>query len=492
LNPLKKLAGQTVIYGLSSVVGRLLNYLLVPLYTRYFLPEEYGVVTELYAYVAFLVVILTYGIETAFFRYSQKVPNKRTVYSTALISLLVTSILFVFIIFSSAIPIANWLEYPNHSEYIQFFALIIGLDAVSAISFAKLREKNNASRFALVRLVNIFINIGLNLFFIIYCPYALEKGLSSVEFVNSVYSEGYGVGYIFIANLIASAITFLMLLPEMIKSVWIFDKKLWKQMMVYALPLLIAGLAGMTNETIDRILLKHLLPSTVNSSHELGLYGAFYKLSILMILFIQTFRFAAEPFFFAQEKEKNSKKIYADVMKYFVIITSLIFLLVSMFYDFIILFLGDNYHDKRGFLVVSILLAANLFLGIYYNLSIWYKLSEKTKYGAYLSIFGAVITLVLNIILIPIIGFVGSAWATLVCYFTMTVTSYLLGRKHYHIPYNLQRIFLYLGITTFMYFSSTFLNSHILDVIYIIIFVSTAFYLEKPKKDVFSNPKLFN
>ena len=492
MNPLKKLAGQTVIYGLSSVVGRLLNYLLVPLYTRYFLPSEYGVVTELYAYVAFLVVILTYGIETAFFRYSQKVPNTKSVYSTALISLLITSCIFISIIYFNASPISNWLHYPEFPEYIRWFAIIIGLDAVSAISFAKLREQNKASRFALVRLLNIFINIGLNLFFIIYCPYALEKGLSSVEFVNSVYSADIGVGYIFLANLIASVVTFLMLLPEMIKSVWIFDKSLWKQMMFYGLPLLIAGLAGMTNETIDRILLKHLLPSTVNSSSELGLYGAFYKLSILMILFIQTFRFAAEPFFFAQEKEKNARKVYADVMKYFVIITSFIFLSVSLFYDFIILFLGENYHDPRGFKVVSILLAANLFLGIYYNISIWYKLSEKTKYGAYLSMFGAVITLCLNFILIPKIGFVGSAWATLICYVSMTVASYYLGRKHYKIPYPLKRISFYLGLVAVLYFTSMLFNSHIISSLYVLIFISIAFYLEKPKKAVISNPKLFN
>lgn len=493
MNPLKKLAGQTVIYGLSSVVGRLLNYLLVPLYTRYFLPEEYGIVTELYAYVAFLVVILTYGIETAFFRYSQKVPNKRTVYSTALISLLVTSSIFIFIIFSSAIPIANWLQYPNNTDYIQFFALIIGLDAVSAISFAKLREQNNATRFALIRLVNIFINIGLNLFFIIYCPYAIEKGLPSANFVNSVYSEGYGVGYIFVANLIASVVTFLMLLPEMIKSVWIFDKSIWCQMIIYALPLLVAGLAGMTNETIDRVLLKHLLPDTINTSAEIGLYGAFYKLSILIVLFIQTFRFAAEPFFFAQEKEKNSRKIYASVMKYFVIITSFIFLVVTMLYDFIILFLGSNYHDERGFLTVSILLAANLLLGIYYNLSIWYKLSEKTKYGAYLSIFGAIITLSLNFILIPIIGFVGSAWATLVCYFCMTTVSYFLGRKHYRIPYPIKRISFYLILVAALFFSSVYFKiGIILKIIYILIFITVAFALEKPKKAVISNPKLFD
>jgi O-antigen/teichoic acid export membrane protein len=283
-----------------------------------------------------------------------------------------------------------------------------------------------------------------------------------------------------------------MLFPEMIKSVWIFDKSLWKQMMIYGLPLLIAGLAGMTNETIDRILLKHLLPTTVNASSELGLYGAFYKLSILMILFIQTFRFAAEPFFFAQEKEKNARKIYADVMKYFVIITSVIFLGVSMFYDFIILFLGENYHDERGFMVVSILLAANLFLGIYYNLSIWYKLSEKTKYGAYLSIFGAIITLCLNFILIPKIGFVGSAWATLICYFSMMVASYFLGKKHYKIPYPLKRIFFYLGLVCVLYFTSIYFDSNIINSLYILIFISIAFYLEKPKKAVISNPKSFD
>ena len=377
MNPLKKLAGQTAIYGLSSVVGRLLNYLLVPLYTRYFLPEEYGVVTELYAYVAFLVIILTYGLETAFFRFSQTEKNNRVVYSTSLISLLFTSLLFIFLMFTFSESISSSIGYPNNQEYVKWFAIIIGLDAISSISFAKLRALNKATRFALIRLVNIFVNIGLNLFFIIYCPYAIENNLPSLNFVNSVYSSSVGVGYIFVANLFASVVTILMLLPEMINSVWIFDKKLWGKMMIYASPLLIAGLAGITNETIDRILLKYLLPDNLNVSKEIGLYGAFYKLSIIMILFIQTFRFAAEPFYFAQEREVNSKKIYADVMKYFVIVISVIFLIVTTFYDFFINFLGSNYHDQRGVLVVSILLLANFFLGIYYNLSIWFKLTEK-------------------------------------------------------------------------------------------------------------------
>ena len=461
MNPLKKLASQTAIYGLSSVVGRLLNYLLVPLYTRYFLPAEYGVVTELYAYVAFLVVMLTYGMETAFFRFSKKEETTK-VYSTTLISLLISSVVFVGLIFLNSSAISQWLGYANHPEYIQFFALIIGMDAVASISFAKLREQDKAMRFAFIRIINIMVNIGLNLYFIVY--------------------QEYGIAYIFIANLVASVITLLMLFPQMISSSWVFDKKLWKKMMIYALPLLIAGLAGMTNETIDRILLKHLLPNTDMAASELGLYGAFYKLSIIMILFIQTFRFAAEPFFFAQEKEGNSRKIYADVMKYFTIIMAIIFLGVTIFYDVLKGFLGSEYHDERGFLVVSILLLANLFLGIYYNLSIWYKLTEKTKYGAYLSIFGAIITLSLNFTLIPVLGFVGCAWATLVCYFSMTVASYYLGKRHFSVPYQVKRIALYLFGMLCIYFCIYFTNLNMwINSLFLLGFVIFVYRLEKPK-----------
>ena len=464
MNPLKKLASQTVVYGLSSVVGRLLNYLLVPLYTRYFLPAEYGVVTELYAYVAFLVIMLTYGMETAFFRFSKK-EETNVVYSTTLISLLISSVIFVSLIYLNSSAISQWLGYFNNPEYIQFFALIIGMDAVASISFAKLRDQDKAMRFAFIRLVSIFVNIGLNLYFIVY--------------------QEYGIAYIFIANLVASVITLIMLFPEMMSSSWVFDKKLWKKMMIYALPLLIAGLAGMTNETIDRVLLKHLLPNTEMAASELGLYGAFYKLSIIMILFIQTFRFAAEPFFFAQEKQRSNRKVYADVMKYFTIIMAIIFLGVTIFYDVIKGFLGSEYHDDRGFLVVSILLLANLFLGIYYNLSIWYKLTEKTKYGAYLSIFGAVITLSLNFTLIPVLGFVGCAWATLVCYFSMTVASYYLGKKHFSVPYQVKRITLYLFCMLCVYFCIYFTNLNMwINSLFLLGFVIFVYRLEKPKLEL--------
>ena len=493
MNPLKQLAGQTAIYGLSSIVGRLLNYLLVPLYTRYFIPAEYGVVTELYAYVAFLVIILTYGLETAFFRFSQKQYDKKLVYSTSLISLIVSSILFVVLMISSQQSIANWLEYPQNPEYIMWFALIIGLDAISAISFAKLREQRQAARFALVRLVNIFINIGLNLFFIIYCPYALENGLPTTDFVNSIYDPKVGVGYIFIANLFASGVTILMLLPEMIKSSWTFNTMLWKKMMWYAFPLLVAGLAGMTNETIDRILLKQLLPVGVDKMAAIGVYGAFYKISIIMILFIQTFRFAAEPFFFSQEKQHNSRKTYADVLKYFTILASLIFLSVMLYLDVVKHFVGSSFHSKEGIEIVPILLMANLFLGIYYNLSIWYKLTEKTVYGAILAIFGAVITIILNIILIPKIGFIGSAWATLFCYFSMMIASLLMGRKYYAIPYDLKRVFTYIFLSFALYkISVYFETSMLINTVYLFVFIIAVFVLEKSKKEVISEPELFD
>ena len=492
MNPLKKLAGQTAIYGLSSIVGRLLNYLLVPLYTRYFSTAEYGEVTTLYAYVAFLVVILTYGMETAFFRFSQNEQDKKSVYSTSLISLLISSAIFIILMFMNADSIANTLNFDGHPEYIQWFALIVGLDAVSSISFAKLREQSKAARFALIRLLNIFINIGLNLFFIIYCPYAIKNNLPSADFVQSIYSQSIGIGYIFIANLVASIVTILLLLPEMLSASWQFNTQLWKKMMVFALPLMVAGLAGITNETIDRILLSHLLPSSIAAS-EVGIYGAYYKLSIIMTLFIQTFRFAAEPFFFEQEKERNAKKVYADMMKYFIIITATIFLGVMIYYDLVQQFIGEEFHDARGLIIVPVLLLANLFLGIYYNLAVWFKLTEKTKFGAYLAIFGAVITLALNFALIPVLGFEGSAWATLVCYFTMAVVSYFLGRKHYPIPYDLKRIGAYLGLMLLLFRLSGYVDLGMwVNTFYLLVFVGVVFALERPKKRVNSTPELFD
>jgi O-antigen/teichoic acid export membrane protein len=492
LNPLKKLASQTAIYGLSSIVGRLLNYLLVPLYTRVFTPEQYGVVTEMYAYVSFLIIILTYGMETAFFRYTQNESDKEKVYSTTLISILSSSIFFIIIINIFAESIAKLIGYENKSNYIIWFAWIIGLDAISAIPFAKLREQKKAKKFAAYRLLNIFVNIFFNLFFILFLPKAYANSNSLFhQLALSIYNPHMGEGYVFVSNLISSIFTLLLFLPSFIKINWTFDKLLWKKMIRYALPLLIAGLAGMTNETMDRILIKYLLPTDI-SMIQLGIYGACYKVSILMTIFTQAFRFAAEPFFFAQEKESGSGKLYADVMKYFTIVGMVIFLGIMLFIDIVQQFVGEQY--RVGIAVVPILLLANVFFGMFFNLSIWYKLSGETKYGAFLSIFGAILTIVLNIILIPKMGYMGAAWATFICYLSMLIASYLIGQKKYYIPYQVWHIVRIILIALLLYVLSIYIEPYIsifvkyvLNSTFLIFYLLLLFFLERPKKRNLAN-----
>lgn len=487
MNPLKKLASQTAVYGLSSILGRLLNYLLVPLYTRVFSPEQYGVVTEMYAYVSFLIIILTYGMETAFFRFSQSQRDKDKVYSTTLISIFSSSTVFIMVLSFFAAPISSIIGYESKSEYIVWLAWIIGLDAISAIPFAKLREQKKAKTFAAIRLLNIFVNIFFNLFFIVYLPKAhADSDHSLHQLALSFYNPHMGEGYVFISNLIASAFTILLLLPLIIKIKWSFNAALWKEMLRYALPLLVAGLAGMTNETMDRILIKYLLPTDI-SMVQLGVYGACYKVSILMTIFTQAYRFAAEPFFFAQEKESNSGKLYADVMKYFTIVGMLIFLGIMLFIDIVQQFIGEQYRIGIG--VVPILLLANVFFGMFYNLSVWYKLSGQTKYGAALSIFGAVLTIILNIILIPRTGYMGAAWTTLICYLSMLIASYIIGQKKYYIPYELWSIARIILLALLFYALSIFMEDYvsqrikyIVNTTFLIFYLALLFFLERPKK----------
>ena len=495
-NPLKKLAGQTAVYGLPSIVGRLLNWFLVPVYLAKwaadFSPDQYGIITEMYSYVAFLVVFLTYGMETAFFRFSSQEQNdKKKVYSTIIISLFSTTGLFITAAFLFDQPIANWLKYPNNTEFVTWFALIVGLDAISSIPMAKLRADNNPIKFGVVNLANIIVNIGLNLFFLAYClpKFRAEETNWLIE---TFYNPDIGVGYVFISNLIASGVKFILLLPDMLKARYGFEISLLKKMFVYALPLLVFGLAGIVNETIDRIMLKRILLETKTLKYtmsEIGIYGACYKLSIIITLFIQAFRYAAEPFFFAQEKEKNSKKTYAIIMNYFVIVCALIFLGVMLFIDIIKHFI-PNEDFWIGLPVVPILLFANIFLGIYYNQSIWYKLSGKTKFGAYIGIFGAAITIAINYIWIAEYSYMASAWATLTCYGSMTILSFILGQKYYPIEYNFGKISLYLGLALGLYFLTNYLSLPIGAIKYgihslvIVAFLGVIYLLEKPKKVV--------
>ncbi|MCL3780185.1 lipopolysaccharide biosynthesis protein [Prolixibacteraceae bacterium JC049] len=449
MSALKKLAGETAIYGIPSILGRLLNWLLIPLYTNIFIESEYGVVVNLYAYMALLLILLTYGIETSFFRFAGKTNRPEKVFSTSLISLLATSLMFLVLIVCNTTRIAQLIDYSGNSEYIRWMAIIIALDAVTAIPFAQLRFRKKAVKFASIKMINILVMIGLNLFFLLLCPWLIKNGFT---FVENIYSEKIGVGYVFISNLLASGLTLLLLLPEMFRVKWSFDKELLKSMLKYGFPILLVGIAGVINQSMDKILLKELLPEGTDGMAQTGIYGANYKLGIFMALFIQAFRYAFEPFFFSQKSGADTKQIYADIMKYFVVFGLVIFLGVMFYIDIVKLLIGSRYHE--GLKVVPLILMANLFLGIFYTLSLWYKLTDKTKFGAYFAYMGAGITLALNFILVPKIGYMGSAIAGLTCYVFMTIASYFVGRKHYPIPYDLKSILFYFGVATILFLVS--------------------------------------
>lgn len=491
MKAIKKLAGQTVVYGMGTIVPRLLNYLLLtPFYTRIFAEGQYGIVTELYAYVAFLLVLLTYGMETSFFRFSSTEENKNRVYTTAMSTLFVSSSIFILlaILFSSSI--ATFIRYPSHSEYIIFFAIIVGMDAFLSIPFARLRQQNKAFRFAMIKIINVTVNIFFNFFFLLFCPWFIEQNPDSV--LTLVYNEEIGVGYAFISNLIATVVTFFLLLPDIFRIRFSFDSALLKRMLAYAWPLLLVGLFGMINEVSDKLLFKFLIrvPENIADKNlyvleQLGVYGANYRLAVLMTLFIQMFRYAAEPFFFSHSREENAKDLYASVMKYFIIFCLFIFLLVTLFLGIFKYFIGPNF--RSGLHIVPIILMANLLLGIFYNLSVWYKLTDKTLYGALIAFIGAVITIALNVVLVPDFGYSGAAWAHLSCYFVMVVLSFILGRKYYKIKYDLGNISIYFLLATGLYILSE--NIHVavgfglyaLHASFLLIFLLAAYFLERKK-----------
>jgi O-antigen/teichoic acid export membrane protein len=443
---LKKLAGQTAIYGLSSIVGRFLNYLLVPLHTAVFVPAQYGVITEMYAYVAFLIILLTYGMETAYFRFSNtEGRNEPEIFSTVLASLMVTTLGSVALAALFAQPLAEWLLYPDHREYVLWFVLIIGLDALASVPLARLRAQNRPVVFASVNLINVLVYIALNAFFLLYCLPKVEAGQGN-WLTDTFYDPTVGVGYVFIANLVASALKLALLLPFMLRDVARPRLTLLRPMLIYALPLLVAGLAGMVNETLDRILLKRLLIPTLGTEgamHEVGIYGACYKISIVISLMVQAFRYAAEPFFFAQQKEAGSAALYARIMSWFTWVLSGTFLGVMLYIGMFQRLIANPVY-WQGLQAVPVLLLANIFLGMYYNQSVWYKLTNRTGHGAAIAIGGAIITLVVNFALIPTMGYMASAWATLACYGSMMVASYLLGQHYYPVPYQVGRLALFI------------------------------------------------
>ena len=444
---LKKLATQTAIYGLSSIFGRFLNYLLVPLYTYYFTAAEYGVVSEFYAYSGFLSVFLLLGFETGYFRFRTDNPKA---YSTALSFILWLNLSITLLLLTFNNAISNGLNYSTHPEYVICFTLILSLDALAALPFAKLRAENRALRFASIKIVEILLTVALSLFFIVLCP---KLQAQNIPWLSYVYHAEIGVGYIFLANLIASTSKFLFLTPQL-KEIRIgFDWGLFKRMANYSLPIVVISFAGIINEMLDRALLKYLLPyDNATNLAQLGIYSACYKLSILMTLFIQAFRYAAEPFFFSYSKKDDAKLVYARVLHYFTIFCVFIFLLVTLYLDFFKYFIGEEF--RAGLKVVPVLLLANLFLGIYVNLSIWYKLSDRTLMGAAVSLLGAGLTIGLNLYWIPLLGYMGSAYATLVCYAAMAVLSYALGQKYYPVSYNMKSVVSYMMLGIGLYLAN--------------------------------------
>jgi O-antigen/teichoic acid export membrane protein len=453
MSMLKKLAGQTALYGLSSMIGRALNFLLVPFYTAVLQVGEFGIFTELYAYVAFFNVVYLFGMETTYFRFANKEgANEQEVYHQTQTFITLLSVLLSGTLIFMAQPIANSLGYTQNSHYIVWLALIMGIDAVVAIPFARLRMQGKAGYFAFAKIVNISLNIGFNLFFLVFCKAAYDgtfQGNGILEWVAGIYNPDRVVEYIFISNFLANASMLLLLWKHFAGFRFRWNPQMMKPMLVYAYPLMFMGLAGMVNEVLDRILLKPFLPDSfypgITKEEALGIYGGCYKLSMFMTLAIQSFRYAADPFFFSKASDKKAPALFAHVMTWFVVVCTTIFLVVSLFSEEIASIVLRNPMYRQGLMIVPVLLLANLFLGMYYNLSIWYKLSDRTYFGTWTAVGGAFITVLMNILLIPLLGYLGSAVATLICYAAMAVASAAWGQKYYPIPYNWSVILAVIG-----------------------------------------------
>lgn len=434
---MKRLAKETAIYGLSSIVGRFLNWMLVPMYTRVLAnTNEFGVVTNLYGWTALLLVILTYGMETGFFRFVNKQEEREPmrVYATALYSVGFTSALFMVAAWMLLGPISGALGYAAHPEYVGMMAGIVAVDAFCCLPFAYLRYRNKAVRFAAIKLANIFLNIVLNIFFLVVCPRLNE---SHPEWIAWFYRPGYGIGYIFLTNVFTTATTLLMLLPDMMPGLRARpDAARLRQMLAYSFPILILSIAGIFNQTADKILFPFLFADKAEADAQLGIYGACFKIAVVMVMFIQAFRYAYEPFVFAKTRDADNRRSYVEAMRYFIIFSWVIFLGVTFYLDLLKHYVDARYY--AGLSVVPIVMLGELFFGIYFNLSVWYKLTDRTQWGAYFSTAGCVMTVAVIVLFVPRYGFMACAWASFASNLLMMVLSYLVGRRYYPVPYDLR------------------------------------------------------
>ncbi|TRW22635.1 oligosaccharide flippase family protein [Flavobacterium zepuense] len=471
----KNLFKQTAVYGIATVVPRIFSFVLTPLYTAVLAENAYGTTSLVFAGLAFFNVILAYGMETAFFRFYNS-EDKKSVLSTSTISLFWSSIAFLVVALLGRRFLAD--AGGIDAEYVTYTIWTLVLDALVIIPFSKLRVQGRPMMYAALKIGNVGVYLFLNLFFLLWLKDLAKSG----GFWEAIYIHDFQVGYIFISGLIASLSTFIALLPHYFKTDWHFDKELWKRMMKYSMPVLVAGIAFIINETFDRFFLEHLLPESIAKS-EIGIYSACYKLAVFMTLFATAFRLGIEPFFFSHAKNDNAPQTYATITKYFVIFGSVILLGVVVFADVLKLLMLRNEVYWQGMKVVPLIILANFFLGIYSNLSVWYKLSDKTKIGANISIVGAVITIALNFILIPYISYMGSAIATIAAYGTMMVISYYLGNKYYPIPYDMKKICLYLGLSIGLSCLSFYVDilreTYIFGIVSLIVFMAIVYRAEK-------------
>ena len=495
MSAIKKFAGQTAIYGLSTVFSRLLNFILTPLYVNLYAPKVYGIFTVMYSWASMLNAILAFGMETTFFRYLNKFENnKQKVYNNTFIAISTVALIFLLFTVLFVNDIAVWMQQgevynPDYARYIRYFIYILIADALAVIPFAKIRAEGKPIRYSLIKFINILTFVGFNLFFIFIVPLIIENGWPGAGWFAGWYREGW-VGYVFLSNLIASILTLICLLPELLQLRLQYDGKLIKDMLVYSWPIFVANISFIINENVDKVFLKLLLPAGI-SEQELGIYGACYKIAIFLSIFIQAFRLGAEPFFFSHSKNKNSGDTYALIMNYFVIAVCLIFVMLSANIELLKYFINGKDAAEQalywsGLRVVPILLFGYVCLGIYMNLSIWYKLSDQTRYGLYISGIGALLTIVLNIIFIPEYSYMASAWISLTAYTSMMVLSYVLGQKNYPIPYNLKKNIGYLLASSCFVFVSfiVFNRNLIIGNMLFLIFTLAIVYIERKELKV--------
>jgi O-antigen/teichoic acid export membrane protein len=446
MSAIKKFLGQTAIYGVTTVISRLFNFILTPLFTGVFQPGIYAIFTKMYASASLINAILAFGMESTFFRYLNKYENKKQeVYNNTFfcVALIATLFLISGIVFSS--PIAAYFasgpdEMADYIKYVHYFVWLLFIDAICVIPFAKVRADERPMRYSLIKFLNIGSFIGFNLFFLFVVPIIIRFGGPIGGWFGSWYRPEW-IGYVFISNLIASVLTLILLIPEIAKLQLKFDKELFGKMVSYSWPVLVANLSFVVNENLDKMIINQLGVSEYN----LGVYGAVCKIAVFLSLFITAFRLGAEPFFFSHAKNTNARQTYAMILNYFVITLAVIFVGLIANIDILKHFIDSEYWV--GLNAVPFLLLGYVFLGIYVNLSIWYKLSDQTKFGLYISVIGAIATIVLNILLVPKYGYMGSAWVSMLAYFVMMLISYVLGQKHYPIPYNLKRMLSYLLVS---------------------------------------------